>query len=388
VNELLDQVLQTARQLSASDVHLKVGLPPVFRISGDLRTVRDQAPLSAEVVSTFAINIMNAKQRQLFDRDKDLDLAYTDERGGRYRVNIYQQRGQYGIALRVVPLGVPPFQTLNLPDVVLKLADETRGLILVTGATGSGKSTTLAAMIDYINTRRAAHIMTIEDPIEYLHRDQRSIVNQRELDLDTTTFARALRATLRQDPDVIQVGEMRDLDTIETALTAAETGHLVLSTLHCVDAVETIHRIVIAFPTHQQHQIRIQLASILKGVISQRLVPRADGKGMVPAVEVLVSTQRVRELIENPQRTREIHDAIASGRNPYGMISFDQSLADLVKRRIISYEEALSSSSRPDDFALSFRGFGSGSSAEAAAAAPKPAASLGGELEIDRFGTK
>jgi len=383
VNPLLDQVLTTARQLGASDVHLKVGLPPVFRIKGDLRTVKDAAPLSAEVLSTFAINIMNDRQRAAFERDHDLDLAYSDERGGRYRVNVYQQRGLFGIAMRVIPTEVPPFERLNLPDVVLKLAAETRGLILVTGATGSGKSTTLAAMVDFINKTRAAHVMTIEDPIEYLHKDVRSIVNQRELDIDTTTFARALRAALRQDPDVIQVGEMRDLETIETALTAAETGHLVLSTIHTVDAVETINRVVAVFPTHQQQQIRLQLAAITKGIISQRLVVRADGKGMVPAVEVMVTSQRVRELIEKAERTREIHEAIAAGRHPYGMMSFDQSLAELVRRRLVTYEEALTNSSRPDDFALTFRGFDSGSSAEAAPAETPPS-----DMEIDRFGTK
>ncbi|MSP62546.1 MAG: type IV pilus twitching motility protein PilT [Myxococcales bacterium] len=356
----LDQVLQTARQLGSSDIHLKVGLPPVFRIKGDLRTVRDVAGLTNEMITGFATRMMNDRMRELFERDKDVDLAYTDERGGRYRVNIYQQRGCVGIALRVVPNELPTFERLNLPDVVLKLADEPRGLILVTGATGSGKSTTLAAMIDYINSRRAAHIMTIEDPVEYLHKDRLSIVNQRELELDTTSFARALRASLRQDPDVILVGEMRDLETIETALSAAETGHLVMSTLHTVDAVETINRIVVAFPTHQHTQVRIQLASILKGVISQRLIPRADGKGMVPAIEVMVSTQRIRELIENPSRTREIADCIASGRHPYGMFSFDQCLADLVQRRLVTYEEALANASKPDDFALTFRGFGTG----------------------------
>jgi twitching motility protein PilT len=384
VNPLLDQVLQTARQLGASDVHLKVGLPPVFRIKGDLRTVRDSLALSADVMSTFAINLMTATQKEQFEIDKDLDLAYVDEKKQRYRVNIYQQRGQYGIALRVVPSEVPPFESLMLPEAVLKLAQETRGLVLLTGATGSGKSTTLAAMIDYINKNRAAHILTIEDPIEYVHHDARSIINQRELDIDATTFGRALRAALRQDPDVILVGEMRDLETMETAITAAETGHLVLSTLHTVDAVETINRILSNFPPHQQPTLRIQLASVLRGVISQRLVTRADGKGMVPAVEVMVNTQRVRELIENPQRTREIHEAISTGRHPYGMVSFDQSLTDLVKRRLVTYEEALRNATRPDDFALAFRGVASGTAAEAVRPPPPPPSKA--DMEIDRFG--
>ncbi len=353
----LDQVLQTARQLGASDIHLKVGLPPVFRLKGDLRTVRDVPPFTDEALRAFTERLLNDSQRVAFERDRDIDVAFTDERGGRYRVNVFNQRGHIGIALRIIATEMPPFERLNLPDVVLKLADEQRGLILVTGATGSGKSTTLAAMLDYINGRRAAHILTVEDPVEYLHRDRLSIVNQRELDLDATTFARALRAALRQDPDVILVGEMRDLETIETALTAAETGHLVLSTLHTTDAVETVNRIISNFPTHQHQQVRIQLASVMKGVISQRLVARADGKGMVPAVEIMVGTTRIRELIENPARTREIHDAIASGRNPYGMVSFDQSLAELVQRRLVTYDEALANASKPDDFALTFRGF-------------------------------
>ena len=403
MNVLLDQVLQTARQLGASDVHLKVGLPPVFRIRGDLRTVRDMPPLNNEVVATFALNIMSEVQRKAFERDHDVDLAYGDESGGRYRVNIYLQRGLTGTALRVVPPEVPPFERLNLPEAVLKLAEEQRGMILVTGATGSGKSTTLASMVDYINTRRAAHIVTIEDPIEFVHRDKKSIINQRELGIDTTNFSRALRAALRQDPDVIQVGEMRDHETIETALHAAETGHLVLSTLHTVDAVETINRIVIAFPSHQQDQIRIQLGAVLKGVVSMRLVPRADNLGMIPAAEIMVTTQRVRELIENPDRTKEINEAIAGGRQPYGMQTFDQSLMDLVKRQLVTYDEALSQATRPADFALAFRGFGSGSSSDAAAfnkqvpqpaQAPRPtskppeARPQNAGLEIDRFGKK
>jgi twitching motility protein PilT len=274
----------------------------------------------------------------------------------RYRVNVFTQRGQVGMVMRLIPPDVPPFERLNLPSVVLKLADEERGLILVTGITGSGKSTTLAAMLDAINSKRAAHIVTIEDPIEYAFRDKRSVVNQRELGFDTTSFSRALRAALRQDPDVILVGEMRDLETVEIAMVAAETGHLVLSTLHTVDAVETVNRIISIFPPHQQSQVRMQLAGILRGVISQRLVQRADGKGMVPAVEVLVQTARVRELVEDPVRTKELHDAIKEGRHPYGMVSFDQSLTELVQRRLVTYEEAVRQSTNPDDFALYFRG--------------------------------
>jgi twitching motility protein PilT len=274
-------------------------------------------------------------------------------------VNVFQQRGTIGIVFRVIPFGVKSMDQLHLPKVIERIAMENRGLILVTGTTGSGKSTTLASMIDYINSNKTCHIMTIEDPIEFLIRDRRSIVNQREIGVDTQSFANALRAALRQDPDVILVGEMRDFETIETALTAAETGHLVMSTLHTLDATETINRIISVFPPYQQKQIRLQLASILRAVISQRLVPRADGKGRVPALEVLVSTARIRECIADKDRTKEIHDAIAKGYTTYGMQTFDQSLMSLVKQKLVTYDEALKHVSNPDDFALRFRGIGS-----------------------------
>jgi twitching motility protein PilT len=356
VQQVLDRVLGAARQLGASDVHLKAGLPPIFRIKGELRTVREVPAISCEVIANFAFGMMNERQRADFDTTWDVDLAYGTADGARFRVNVFQQRGQIGMVMRLIPPEVPSFDKLNLPSTVLKLADEMRGLVLVTGITGSGKSTTLAALVDYINQTQASHIVTIEDPIEYTFRDRRSVVNQRELGFDTKTFARALRAALRQDPDVIFVGEMRDLETTEIALIAAETGHLVLSTLHTVDAVETVNRVISIFSPHQQNQVRLQLAAVLKGVVSQRLVPRADGKGMVPACEIMVASARVRELIENAERTREIRDAIAQGRDPYGMVSFDQSLIDLVQRRLVSYEEALRHSTTPDDFALAFRG--------------------------------
>jgi twitching motility protein PilT len=274
-------------------------------------------------------------------------------------VNSFQQRGTVGIVFRVIPFGVKSIEHLHLPKVIQSIAMEQRGLILVTGTTGSGKSTTLAAMIEYINANRTCHIMTIEDPIEFLIRDRRSIVNQREIGVDTQSFSTALRSALRQDPDVILVGEMRDFETIETAITAAETGHLVMSTLHTLDATETINRIISVFPPYQQKQIRLQLASILKAVISQRLVPRADGKGRVPALEVLVSTARIRECIADKDRTKEIHDAIAKGYTTYGMQTFDQSLMSLVKQKLVTYDEALKHVSNPDDFALRFRGIGS-----------------------------
>jgi twitching motility protein PilT len=291
-----------------------------------------------------------------------------------------------GIVLRLIPPEVPPFDRLNLPQAVLDLANNTRGIVLVTGATGSGKSTTLAAMIDYINTQHAYHIVTVEDPIEYTFRDKRSVLNQREIGFDTMSFTRALRAALRQDPDVILVGEMRDFETAEIAMTAAETGHLVLSTLHTVDATETINRIVSMFPTHQQQQARLTIASVLRGVISQRLLPRADGKGMVPALEIMVNTERVREMIEEPNRTREIKTAITEGFHPYGMITFDQSLATLVKQRLVTYEEADKQSTSPSDFALLFRGVSPAAGTWQSAVGTDPQTGAGhDEFEIESF---
>lgn len=386
MSQILDRVLTAARQLGASDVHLKAGLPPIFRIKGDLRTVRDVPALTREAIAQFAVHMMNDRQRADFEQNLDIDLAYGTPDGVRYRVNLFQQRGSVGMVLRLIPPEVPPFDRLNLPQTVLDLVGNNhRGVVLVTGATGSGKSTTLAAMIDYVNTQHAYHIVTIEDPIEYTFRDKRSVLNQREIGFDTMSFARALRAALRQDPDVILVGEMRDFETAQIAMTAAETGHLVLSTLHTVDATETINRIVSMFPTHQQQQARLTLASVLRGVISQRLLPRADGKGMVPALEIMVNTERVREMIEDPIRTREIKDAISEGLHPYGMISFDQSLASLVKQRLVTYEEAVKHSTSPSDFALLFRGVSGTSAGWTAGAATETKGAGNDEFEIDQF---
>jgi twitching motility protein PilT len=386
----LDRVLQAARHLGASDVHLKSGLPPIFRIKGDLRTVRDVPPLSREVVHEFAFSMMSDRLRDSFERSWDVDLAYSTQDGARYRVNVFQQRGNVGMVLRLIPPDVPPFEKLNLPPKLLEMAEEERGLILVTGITGSGKSTTLAAMVDYINATRACHIMTIEDPVEYSFKDRKSVINQREVGFDTTSFAKALRAALRQDPDVVLVGEMRDLETTDIAMTAAETGHLVLSTLHTVDAAETINRVISLYPPHQQQQARLQLVTVLKGVVSQRLLARADGQGMVPAIEILVATARVKELIADPKRTREIHDAIASGRDPYGMVSFDQSLTELVLKKLVTYAEASAAATNPADFALHFRGVSKGGSTDdslpTAQPAQPPAAAppAAGGLQIDR----
>jgi len=355
----LNEILKIALKGGASDIHLKPGLPPMFRVDGALVPLKNGERLAPEELQKIAVSIMSANQKARFDETREVDLAYGIAGLGRFRVNVFQQRGSVGIVFRVIPFGVKTIESLHLPKVIENIAMEQRGLVLVTGTTGSGKSTSLAAMIDYINSNRTCHIMTIEDPIEFLIRDRRSIVNQREIGVDTQSFANALRAALRQDPDVILVGEMRDFETIETALTAAETGHLVMSTLHTLDATETINRIISVFPPYQQKQVRLQLAAILKAVISQRLVPRADGKGRVPALEVLISTARVRECIADKDRTKEIHDAIAKGFTTYGMQTFDQSLMQHVKSGLVTYDEALKHVSNPDDFALRFRGIAS-----------------------------
>ena len=355
----LNEILQIALRGGASDIHLKAGLPPMFRVDGSLVPLKDGRRLPPEEVARMASGIMNEFQKEKFKNTNEVDLAYGVPGLGRFRVNVFQQRGTIGAVLRVIPFKILSVKDLLLPPALEKMSLEERGLILVTGTTGSGKSTTLAAMIDHINATETNHIMTVEDPIEFLIRDKRSIVNQREVGVDTVSFSQALKSALRQDPDVILVGEMRDLETIETALTAAETGHLVMSTLHTLDATETINRIISVFPPYQQKQVRLQLASVLKGVVSQRLVPRADGKGRVAAVEILKATARVREMIEDKDRTKEIHDAITQGHQTYGMQSFDQSLMGLVKSGLITYEEARRQATNPDDFALRFSGISS-----------------------------
>ncbi len=389
----LNDILKIALKGGASDIHLKSGLPPMFRVDGALVPLKNGERLMPDDIQAMADSIMNPVQKARFDETREVDLAYGIPGLGRFRVNSFQQRGTVGIVFRVIPFGVKSIEHLHLPKVIQSIAMEQRGLVLVTGTTGSGKSTTLAAMIEYINANRTCHIMTIEDPIEFLIRDRRSIVNQREIGVDTQTFSTALRSALRQDPDVILVGEMRDFETIETAITAAETGHLVMSTLHTLDATETINRIISVFPPYQQKQIRLQLSSILRSVISQRLVPRADGKGRVPALEVLVSTARIRECIADKDRTKEIHDAIAKGYTTYGMQTFDQSLMSLVKQKLVTYDEALKHVSNPDDFALRFRGIGSTSDGtwddfegdaepEAGEQKPEPAAKRGPDDDI------
>jgi twitching motility protein PilT len=348
----IDDLLRIASHHGASDLHIKAGSFPFMRIGGELRPVVDGSRLSQEDTLDMAFSMMSNRQKQRFKEANEVDIGYGVQGLGRFRANIFQQRGTVSIVLRVIPDGTRSTAELGMPPIIDKIADEQRGLILVTGATGSGKSTTLAAMIDRINASRSDHIVTIEDPIEFLHRDKRSFVSQREVDVDTRSFAEALRGALRQDPDVILVGEMRDLETIETALTAAETGHLVLSTLHTLDATETITRVVSSFPSHQQKSVRLQLASILKAVISMRLVRAARGTGRVPAVEVMVSTGLIRDYIMNEDKTYMLREAIAAGTSQYGMQTFDQSLFHLFQSGLISLEEALRNSTNADEFRM------------------------------------
>ncbi len=356
----LDGLLRLAIERRASDLHLKVGAPPVFRIDHQLVPMEDRPRLTQVDLETTVDLVATELQRQQFVQHRELDVSYGIAGLGRFRTNLFQQRGMVGATFRVIPLEIETIEDLNLPPIIGKLAMEPRGMVLVTGTAGSGKSTTLAAMIGYINSHGAGHIVTIEDPIEFLHQDNRCLINQREVGIDTESFAGALRSALRQDPDVILVGEMRDFDTISTAIVAAETGHLVLSTLHTVDAAETVNRIIAIFPPYQQKQIRMQLASLLRGVISMRLIPRADGTGRVPAVEVMVVTATIRECIADADKTKKIPEVIAAGTSEYGMQTFDQSLMSLYQRDLVSYEEALRWSSNPNDFALKVRGIESG----------------------------
>src|SRR5215208_1738771 len=378
----VNDLLKIAVESGASDLHLKVGSYPMMRLRGVLTPAAEDKKLDHEDVVAMSAAVMSTTQRQKFKESQEVDLAYSVPGLGRFRCNIFQQRGTVGMVLRVIPMHIRTIAELGLPAVLQTIAAEERGLVLVTGTTGSGKSTTLAAMIDYINRTRSAHVMTVEDPIEFLHRDDKSMVNQREVAVDTRSFAQALRSALRQDPDVILVGEMRDFETIETGLLAAETGHLVFSTLHTLDATETINRIIAVFPPHQQKQIRLQLASVLRAVISQRLMPRADGDGRAPAVEVMISTPFIRDCIVDKDKTHLIHGAIAAGTSQYGMQTFDQSIFGLYQSGLVSYEEALRWASNIDEFKLKVQGIASTSEmsrdamARTATAAP----------EITRFG--
>ncbi len=356
----IDAALKYVVKKEGSDLHVKVDAPPMARIHGELGPIKagtsanggKPKPLTAKDTEAALAKILkDPALKKEFAADGEADFSYEIKGVSRFRVNAFRQRGYVSIACRAIPLAVRTIDDLGLPEAMRELAEQPRGIILLTGTTGSGKSTTLAAMIDHINSTRARHIITLEDPIEYLHNDKRSIIQQREVGSDTASFARAMRRVLRQDPDAILIGEMRDEETVRTALSAAETGHLVLSTLHTLDASETINRIIDFFPPHLQQQARVMLASTLKGAVSQRLVPRVDGEGRVAVAEVMVVTGRVQDLILNPEETGRITEVISEG-SYYGMQTFDQALLGHVTRGEVSEEVAMETASSPHDFKL------------------------------------
>jgi twitching motility protein PilT len=354
----VDAALRYVVEREGSDLHVKVPSPPMARVHGDLRAVEGAEPLSPEDTEAALDHVLKpGPLREEFDRDGEADFSYEIEGLSRFRVNAFRQRGHISIAMRVIPYQVRTIDDLGLPEVIRTLAEQPRGIILLTGTTGSGKSTTLAAMIEHINSTRARHIVTLEDPIEYLHRDKLSIIQQREVGNDTQSFGRAMRRVLRQDPDVILIGEMRDEETVRTALSAAETGHLVLSTLHTLDATETINRIIDFFPPHLQQQARVMLASTLRGAISQRLVPRPSGDGRTAVCEVMVATGRIQDLILNPEETGRITEVIAEGEF-YGMQTFDQSLLKGVLSGAVAEDVAVEVASSPNDFKLMLKAQG------------------------------
>jgi twitching motility protein PilT len=356
-------VLRQMLDENASDLHLKVGCAPTLRVDGQLKTL-NMPSLRSDDMKALADQIMPPKRRREFDEVKEADFALGVPGIGRFRVNAFQQRGTIAYAFRVVPFQAQTIAELNLPPVVEQIALKPRGLVLVTGITGSGKSTALAAMIQYINQNRSANIITIEDPIEFLHRDNKARINQREVGTDTATFEQALRRVLRQDPDVLLVGEIRDLPTLDTAMKAADTGHMVFSTLHTTDATQTINRILSFYPPHQQAEVRFLLASALEAVISLRLIPRSDKAGRVPACEVLVNTAAVRDNIRDMSKSLNIPELIAEGTMQYGMQSFDQSLMNWYKQGVISYENALYYATNPSEFALRVEGVAGASDAK------------------------
>jgi twitching motility protein PilT len=348
-------VMQQLVQLNASDLHLKVGRPPTVRLNGDLHPLQFAA-LKPEDLKGLAEQLMNPKQVKQYTEEKECDFAIGVPGIGRFRVNLYQQRGSLCFAMRAIPYQARTLEELLLPKVLEEVSLKPRGLILVTGVTGSGKSTTLAAMIQHINQHHKANVITIEDPIEFLHRDINCHINQREVGTDTATFGQALRRVLRQDPDVILIGEIRDLETLDAALKAADTGHLVFSTLHTTDATQTIQRVLSFYPPHQQAEVRYSLANALQAVVSQRLAPRSDKPGRVPAVEILINTAAVRDQIRDMEKSLNIPDLIREGTVQYGMQSFDQSLMQWYQKGVISYESALFYASSPAEFALRVQG--------------------------------
>jgi twitching motility protein PilT len=352
----IDALLRMMAERGCSDLHIKAGTPPAVRLDGVLEILRDMPPIDAASTEAFALEMIEPRQRQLFEEGRDIDMAYPLTGVGRFRVNIFRQSGAVSLAARRVSTDRPGFAELGLPEVIEHLANEPRGLVLVTGTAGSGKTTTIAAMIDYINRTRNGHIVTVEDPIEVQHEDQRCVIDQREIGIDTDSYADALRHVVRQDPDVVFIGEMRDHVTVSAALTAAEIGNLVLSTLHTIDATETVNRIIDFFPPHQQYQTRLMLASTLRGIVSMRLLP-AIGGGLVPAVEVLVMNGTVREHLLDQEQTYKIREAMAEGEY-YGMQTFDQSLVRLLQEGKISIEDAIATSANTHDFRIKLKQLG------------------------------
>lgn len=351
----IEQLLREMVNRGASDLHVKVGVPPVYRIHGVLHKLFDFR-IDGVMMDEFMSDIMNREQMNRFETDKECDFAVGARNMGRFRVNVFRQRNSPAMVIRHIKADIPRFESLNLPEIIRALSLKRRGLILVTGTTGSGKSTCLAAMIDEVNEKETAHVITIEDPIEFLHKDKQSIISQREIGSDTHSYANALRAALRQDPDVLLVGEIRDLETMQIALTAADTGHMVFATIHTTNATETLHRILSLYPPHQHEEVRLLLAECLVAIISLRLLPRKEEGGRVPAAEVLVNTAAIKDYIIDKNKTDMIEQAIAEGHLQYGSQTFDQALLKMFREETISYATAMAAATNPDDFDLKVRG--------------------------------
>jgi twitching motility protein PilT len=351
----IEELLRKMVDIEASDLHIKVGIPPVFRVNGSLSAPFDSR-VDAEMMDEFITDIMNREQIARFEQDKEIDFAVGARNMGRFRINVFRQRGSIALVIRHIKAKIPAFSELKLPNIILDMSLKKRGLILVTGTTGSGKSTCLAAMIDHINTYVANHVITIEDPVEFLHKDKKSIVTQREIGVDTHSYSRALRASLRQDPDVLLVGEIRDLDTMAIALTAADTGHMVFATIHTTNATETISRILSMYPPHQHDEVRQLLAGCLEGIISLRLLSTKDASSRVPAAEIMLNTSTIRDYILDKNKTDMIEQAIAEGHEQYGSQTFDQSILGLYHDGLVAYETAMQNATNPDDFDLKVRG--------------------------------
>lgn len=351
----IEQLLRAMVENKASDLHIRTGVPPIYRINGSLTKIFDTR-VDSSMMDSFLDDIMNRDQKLRFEQNKECDFAVGARDMGRFRVNVFRQRGTIAVVIRHIKAKIPAFEELQLPDIIRDLALTRRGLVLVTGTTGSGKSTTLASMLDYINQKESVNIITVEDPIEYLYRDNKAIISQREIGVDTLSYANALRAALRQDPDVLLVGEIRDLETMQIALTAADTGHMVFATIHTTNATETIQRVLSMYPPHQHDEIRILLSEVLAGIISLRLLPTADGKGRVPAAEVLVNTAAIKEYIRDKDKLDMVEHAIAEGHMQYRSQTFDQALLDLYRNERITLETAMNAATNKDDFDLKVRG--------------------------------